>query len=92
MWAGQGIASEYTISAAYTPDPATPGNMMFINPSVDSGVCVDLPRLCTPDRLRSFLTQFGASSDVGLIAREAYTNERYGAFFSLDGLVEIRDF
>lgn len=85
MWAGQGIASEYTISAEYTPDPANPGNMMFINTSVDSGVCVELPRLCTPDRLRSFRTQFGASSDVGFIAREAYANERLGAFFSMDG-------
>lgn len=85
MWAGQGVASEYTITAEYTPDPGNPGNTMFINTSTDSGVCVEVPSLCTPDRLRSFLTQFGAVSDVGLIAREAYDNERSGAFFSMDG-------
>lgn len=80
------MASEYTVTAQYTPDPGNPGNTMFINTSVDSGVCAEVPRLCTADRLRSFMTSIDAVSDVGLIAREAYTNERYGAFFSLDGL------
>ena len=30
------MASEYTVTAQYTPDPGNPGNTMFINTSVDS--------------------------------------------------------